>query len=351
MKPRLFLHIGTHNTATSSLQDFCNLHRSELLARRVHYPELPLGNSSSRFKHHDFAHALAGTSSHLLPEDGLQLPWLWKGFAVEHDLTTLISVEPVWRHTLNGDEGMGWMQARERYLDRLADALQPFDTTVVAVFRRPDDFMEASYLKRLANSANPANISFQSHCERGLTQIARYYDNISLFSDRFALIKGLIFEELTKEGLYEPFFTALGMDVSGFSPPGTNRQNPSAAECLVLNAMKSMEPIMKRSKRLKECFNSDEVQFVLSDYLTANAGRGLWESPDARAAFLRACDPQINLLREAHFPGRDSLFPALTRTDTPPCVEPPSEGLLKEVDRAARAYFKRMAAIAQVAEG
>ena len=38
-RPRLLLHIGTHKTGTSALQESLSSHRALLLQRGIHYPD------------------------------------------------------------------------------------------------------------------------------------------------------------------------------------------------------------------------------------------------------------------------------------------------------------------------
>lgn len=334
MPPNLILHAGSHKTGTTAIQTFAATHRAALAGRGVLYPDLtPLGRRHDS-PQHAFAHALADKDRTLPAAEAARLAGLWAGAAPRTGAATaFVSSEPLYRHLLraDGEQGAaGWRTARARYLDRVAAALAPFETEVVLVFRRPDDFVRSLFQENVLRASGTRWTSFAAFRAHALGGALRYADQAALFTERFARVRCLVYEDLPPGADFcQAFFAAIGLDVAGLGPVGVVRESLSPVETLTkltLDAALGAAP--PNSTALDgPGARARLVKFVRSPGVAARiAARfgpgpfGLWESAAARAEFLDAVAPEMERLRAAAFPDRATLFAPPTAGAPPPPV-------------------------------
>ena len=161
--PRLFLHIGTHKTGTTSLQRFLTVNRAVLRRQGLVYPDPAIGGFGKRYAHHQVAHAMAGRSGAGSPEDARRF-----FDKVRRDLrgreAAIVSAEALYRHVLGGTDSERRFDAGDGpgdplpYIRRVRDCLGDFDVTVLVMLRRQDAFLESLYAEQVMTTSYRGDI-------------------------------------------------------------------------------------------------------------------------------------------------------------------------------------------------
>lgn len=290
--PRLFLHVGTHKTGTTSIQNAASANRDELASKGLCYPNScewfdvdPRLQSSTA--HFAFAKAL----TRLDAVDQRQLG-SFKDHILErldHGMNVLISAESLFRHVIiEGKPGFGtdrsadrrrrWRRGRELFVERLASYLERIPVEVVLYLRRPDSFMESMYSE--AMSSTGVQLDFSAYVE-DYSSRSNYNLEIELFS-RFWKINIFNFESIKRE-LPAGFFTALGLPVPPDLDSDVKRVSiPKAAVLWMLEARKSQEPSnLERKRRWIFALQHENRALFQADEAST-----FWKSTSMRDAFL-----------------------------------------------------------------
>lgn len=146
---RLFLHIGTHKTGTTTVQRSLHAARTQLLERGIVYPDYSAIGLPSHYAHLGVANALAGEHDAITLA---QAEAFFAHVAVETaggESDAILSAEPMWRQVLSSTppyaiEGVEeYWEARDRYIGKLAELVG--DATIVIVLRRQAEFSQSMY--------------------------------------------------------------------------------------------------------------------------------------------------------------------------------------------------------------
>jgi hypothetical protein len=186
--PRLFLHIGTHKTGTTSLQRFLTDNRAVLRRQGLLYPDPATGGFGTRYAHHQVAHAIAGQPGAGTPDDARRF-----FDKVRRDLrrreAAVVSAEALYRHVLADpgsdrrfDAGGDAAGDPLPYIRRVRECLGDFDVTVLVMLRRQDTFLESLYAEQVMTS------SYRKDIERFTTErawLADYDARLSMWASVF----------------------------------------------------------------------------------------------------------------------------------------------------------------------
>ncbi len=155
MRQRLILHIGTHKTGSTTIQNYLYYNRLWLRFAGVYYPKPingPLFYTNNHSDLRDTARSEGkprGPSLH--PQFGAHdalLGQYVRSIKEKGNHTNILSCE-------------GWSSNLNRYARRLAPLSQHFDVTVIAFIRRPDYWIERFYAQRIANIQHRETRSFE----------------------------------------------------------------------------------------------------------------------------------------------------------------------------------------------
>lgn len=306
---RLFLHAGTHKTGTTAIQSFATTHREALAERGLIFPTLGPDLPRSSHPHHVLAHTVAGEPTGLDADRIPDMVARWRDTADRTGGTVLLSAEPIYRHVLRKGRNNDWATARRRYLSRFARLLEPFEVEPVLVFRRPEDFARSSFQERVMQTSQAPWGSFAEFRDQAVGRKIRYFRNARLLHDVFGALRVMTFEDLVRAGpVPHAFFGALGFDVTDLPEPGVVRRSLSPEETAVKLAL-------VRRGYPPEC-NAAVLDWLRAPGTAARIGEvfgpgpfGIWESAEALEAFRARTGPEVEKLRDAFFPGRETLFP------------------------------------------
>lgn len=194
---KLVIHIGTHKTATTTIQTTLNRNRASLRKSGIWYPSYPeiLPDVSNHYAHLDLAKGLMSESNKFTPEQVAQFfEVLHKKATAAGDVdTVLISSEPFYRGQTR-TEAPYW-ERRDEYIRNLRSLL-PFDEPeVVIVLRRQDDYLESLYNEQVKVSRYSDDIwsFFNDYRSR-----FEYKQQIEAWSRHFPVVNVATFEDLVK---------------------------------------------------------------------------------------------------------------------------------------------------------
>lgn len=220
MKPHLILHIGTHKTATSTLQALMAGHRSQLRAEGVLYPSTDRPPLRSRRKHA----FLGSLLHHGGPAFGAMLADLRAEVFASGCDRVLMSGEGLSGPTLRPDPAA------------LAALAEEFDLTTVCFLRRQDTFAESLWNQRCKTGNEQVDIKTFVNGAR----MARHMDYVSQLAPwaEVGRVVALGFEAARREGVAETFATAAGISLP--AAPRDRNVSPSmlcASYMAVLNRL------------------------------------------------------------------------------------------------------------------
>lgn len=332
---RLILHAGTHKTGTTAIQTFAAKNREALRSRGLLYPDYSPKKIPLRNGQHQFAHSLAeAPMARMTPEEVCEMVQHWSSSAAQQGTDLFVSVEALYRYQVG--EG-STSQKRRSFLSRVADVLGGFDVEAVLVFRRPDNFIRSLYQELITNQTpRPALSSFIEWANDPSQFRLRYYENACIFRELFPNMRVLVYEDLLQgAGIYENFFSEIGVDISGIPTPGRIRESVSIPQAMVRNYANDFLHDKDAIKKFMKWLQSSEIESLV---MSALGGRrfDLWQSHHERRMFLDSRDEDLESLRKNFFPERQILFPPLREEDTLPTVPELPLELKKEVDKYLR---------------
>lgn len=216
---RLILHIGTHKTATTTIQRFFSNNRTALAKRGVFYPDYALVNKAPHYAHLGMVNALSGQHKSYSRDLAERFFAKVRARMVDFD-TTIVSAEPFYRHfeyapecNHNRAPEAYWLQ-RDAYISRMRELFGPAE--VVVVFRRQADYAQSLYQEHVKVTRYLGNFQkflgeFWFHFK--FLQQARAWDAA------FPGLKAIGFDALTgTEDVTGEFCRLLGIPAEGLAP-------------------------------------------------------------------------------------------------------------------------------------
>lgn len=147
----LLLHVGTHKTGTTAIQEYMSQCRAELAAQGILYPSLSPGRWKEMAGHHKVAQAVARYS--IIDRIRLRRYRAWIDRTQAWAPVVVLSAEPVYRHVVGAvtpGDMPGWFTAHRNYLRRLAAWLTGFHVRPVVYFRQPEELAVSLYKEHVA---------------------------------------------------------------------------------------------------------------------------------------------------------------------------------------------------------
>lgn len=174
MRQRLILHIGTHKTGSTTIQNYFYLNRLWLRPMGVHYPRPLLGPMFYVNNHRDLRDTARLEGK---PKSAVIHPQLGPHAA---RLAHYVNAIKEARAPIAILSCEGWSSVLNRYAQRLAALQNRFDVKVIAFMRRPDHWAEAFYRQRVANISHRETASFHEFVAQAPMQ-TYLFDRAQLF--------------------------------------------------------------------------------------------------------------------------------------------------------------------------
>ncbi len=271
MKKRLILHVGTGKTGTTSLQKHLALNRSTLSAAGVLYPDLSSIVGGQRFYHNGLANRGIGAKT-ADPTVFVALNLLANESS--HD-RILLSAEALGVRGDPGPASASYESRRRAFVKRLGKQLNAFDVHPVIVLRRQDTFVESGYKQMVKHGPSRATAraklgDFAAYRQNSLGR-ANYDLQVSLLRKYLGEPTVLRYED---GNVIDTFCESLGLDAPVRRESAANVSAPAS-----LAAWMRAVPVGEVKER--EAFTLGQA-----DRYSEPGSRTLWESQDARDAFL-----------------------------------------------------------------
>ena len=328
-KPRLLLHVGSHKTGTTTIQDALAGNRPWLEDHGVYYPNPKPYFFAKSDAHHDLAHALAAPGG----PDSARVRKFRDHLveAARHHDRILLSAEPFFRHEIPSEEhGREARLAKRRaYIARMADFFAPFDTEILLVLRRPDSFVESLYKNAVVSS--PYTGGFDHYIRRGYFRLD-YPTRIELFRERFPTITLRSYESGLKAGIVPAFFDMIGVPAPEIADDAHLRRSLTNKATLWLDRSQAGGRLGKRDLNRRWHFAlvpASEPVFGTKDR------SGLWSSTESRDRFLRR---SLGAMPTDFFPPVAELPPQATFTDAEHAA---ADDAFRAWERANLGYLRR----------
>ncbi len=279
---RLILHIGTHKTATTTIQNFLHHHRDTLAERGVFYPDYSLVRKKSHYAHLGMVNALSGRHRNYGPELAERFFAKVRERIADYD-TTIISAEPFYRHVDNapGDDPYyapkDYWPLRNAYIERIREIFG--DAEVVVVFRRQADYAQSLYQEHVKVTRYRGNFSlflkdFWFHFVFG--------QQVAAWNRVFPTTRAMSFDKLIASGdVVGEFCRLLNLPVSGLDAlPRANEG--MATDLVVLKRMLHRTSTDKDTLRAQMEALSDKLPAAVHDL---SKSRSFFASGAAMKAF------------------------------------------------------------------
>ncbi|MGB3408332.1 MAG: hypothetical protein WBA67_12645 [Jannaschia sp.] len=225
---RLILHIGTHKTATTSIQKFLFKNRAALAERGVLYPDYGMIDRKAHYAQLGMVNALSGRHRVYPVKAAETFFSAVRKRSADFD-TTIISAEPFYRHVLNDPEDSpvytpeDYWPLRTAYIAKIRDIMG--EAEVVVVFRRQADYAQSLYQEHMKTTRYMGN--FQTFLQEFWFHFV-FRQQAEAWNAAFPGLRALSFDKLLETGdVVAAFARLLGLPVQGFEPmPRANEGLP-----------------------------------------------------------------------------------------------------------------------------
>lgn len=280
MTTRLILHVGSHKTGTTAIQQALFQHRDAFAAKGILYDTGHRFFRGPKTAQHGVAHALARNG----PADR-ELLQKYRAALIEHARDAeliVISAEPFFRHFDAQSTAPDRVGKRVAYLTRVADYFADFDVEVSIYLRRPDSFAVSHYKENLVRTRTA--LSFADYIAERADEFC-YAARLAPFERCFTKVTVRSYEDTVCRGLVRGFFEDHRLPLSADFTEQRTRGGISAVAALWLAAVKSGDDISPADlKQRWDFLLSDEARQLMAD----PPGTDLWRDADQRRAFMDA---------------------------------------------------------------
>lgn len=294
---KLFLHIGTHKTGTTAIQTFASQHRAELLKRGILYPDYNPFIKKNIHSHHAFARSVKDADQNLSRDQGRALTSHWAGDALINNSSILVSAESISIHKMGSGD---LLEQRRNYLSELASWLREFDTTVILVLRRPDEYIRSFYQERVRKIYGTEVPTFemfiQSMSKHGA--MLNYNESVLLLKNIFVDVKCVIFQDLVKtQDIGHNFFNLMGIETTDLSAAGIMRPSLSIPETQIKIFASRYINNAKQNEAFISWMQSPDISNIINRSFSGNK-YDLWESHESRMDFFRSRMEDLSSLQK-----------------------------------------------------
>lgn len=220
----IFLHIGTHKTGTTAIQNFLSERRADLFQKGILFPVSATISNNHSGGQHDLDFVIRNRKSKI------KNPNCWEDLLREidgnRDKRIVISSE-------------GFSLFDDAQARKTGDLLKGHDVTAIIYLRKPDGYMKSLYGEVLKNSA--IKLSYREYILRNSKRL-----DYSALARRWAEVFGLrnlivrVYDSVTlNEGILKDFCRLVGYSPSGEYRENDYRKNVSYNEKTV-NALRLM---------------------------------------------------------------------------------------------------------------
>lgn len=311
---RLLLHIGTHKTATTTIQHFLNRNRESLERRGVFYPSYAIIGAKPHYAHLGMVNALSHQHHLYSFENAMEFFNEVVRRSRNYDLT-VISAEPFYRHA-DGEASPGqfsparYWDNRNAYIRRMAGVFPSAE--IVVVMRRQVEYVQSLYQEHVKKTAMSGD--FLKYVKNSWFHL-QYLEQVRAWSKEFSGVGVIPFEGIASgDNVAQDFCRMVGIEAEGLEPVAP--QNVGLLQDMVI--LKRMLHTLGKSG--EEAAELVEVlgRGVLRDVLRELPKRSYFESAAKMLEFQAQFDEENTMLGQ-YVIGGDGLpgnpFPKKFRTD------------------------------------
>jgi len=286
MKKKLFVHIGTHKTGTTSLQVFLDKHQDDLLAQDFFYPKIGW--------YHHAQHMLAFHLQNVYPahmpkpEDNI-----WE------QLNEIIESNNCNKVILSSEE---FSVIDKSAIEKLKNYLKNFEVKIIVYLRSQVSLFESMYNQQVKDWKSPRKepINFFLTMPELIYQKFNYLENLKNWAEFFGK-ENIIVEVYKDYSTIDSFSNIVGIDKSKIN---------NSASTIDVNksiSLKSLE-IMRLSKHLIKDEDIRKKLFFLSTSLFSPFKNESLLAMEEKISFMEIYSNSNEELKNLFLPNIDNLF-------------------------------------------
>lgn len=313
---RLIIHIGTHKTATTSIQRGLSRNRQVLLERGVLYPDYDLIGAKGHYAHIGIANAFSKAHPDMSREQAIRFFAEVSRRARDYDVT-ILSAEAFFRHidlTKDGNprkipgQPEPYWKARQAYINDLRHHFDHDNIEIVMAVRRQIDYGMSLYQEHVKTSRYNADFAtFRAkHWQR-----FDYLRQARAWREGFGILRLLRFEDFVQsEDVLKSFGTLIDVDLSGLT--AAPRENASLPpDLVVLKRMMADSSASTNGLRdMVDKISRGSLKAILKDM----PKRSLYQDLEDMQAFHRSFSDANELLKREFLPLLSSHEPLFSDT-------------------------------------
>jgi hypothetical protein len=298
---RLILHIGTHKTATTTLQRHMARNRQVLAERGIWYPDYSLIGKGKHYAHLGMVNAFSGEHDKFSVEDARRFFREVSARVRDHE-ATIISGEPFYRHFAPGSAGQKlrdpevYWPLREVYIAQVREAFGDVPAEIAVVFRRQVDYAPSLYQEQVKVTRYARDFAT---FRRDLWYHFDYLGQARAWARAFGTLRPMRFEDMVAgSDPVVPFGKLLGLDLSG--PETVAQQNVSMHPDAVV--LKRMLHAIKIDKDVLRADIEAMLEGPLHQKIRKFRNRSLYENAEDMKAFHHSFRRDNDYLGREFFP-------------------------------------------------
>lgn len=216
---RIILHIGTHKTATTTIQRSLSMQKDLLASTGILYPDYTLIGKPPHSSHVKITNALVDDNEYFSKSEAQNFFSEVCKKSKYFDFT-IISAECMYRHVLNGKETrnildcdkFSYWRARRRFIKLIANIFDAHDVTVCIAFRRQTEYAESLY-QEIVKVTRYSN-DFENFILESWPHFA-YYSQAECWRSCFTDLRITRFDDLVQaDNLMKAFGDLIGCNLS-----------------------------------------------------------------------------------------------------------------------------------------